>query len=94
VIKRSARYWRLQRKSIKNTLQKKKKELVNLRISAEQLIDAAKKRFEESEEMVKESMKRVQEDHGQELEKQRVLLQKQFKDKYLQMMSDRACILM
>jgi hypothetical protein len=78
------------RKEYQENLAKTQADLLNLHTSAEQLMQAATKRHEESAE----KMKLAEDNHTQELEKQRVLLQKQFRDKYLKMMSDRACVVM
>jgi len=79
-----------QRRDHQKILARQRQEMQNLRVNALQLVEETKKRFEESQE----SMKRAQENHAAELEKQRVLLQKQFREKYLRMMHDRACIVM
>jgi hypothetical protein len=78
------------RKEHQENLARTRADIVNLQTNAEQMMLAATKQYEECAEKMKQS----EENHAQELEKQRILLQKQFKDKYLQMMSDRACVVM
>jgi len=68
-------------------LLKNKEEVAKLRISAEELVEEAKQKYEET-------VKQVQETHVQELEKQRVMMQKQFRENYYKMMSERACVVM
>jgi hypothetical protein len=89
------------KKENQERLAKQQQEILNLRISAEQMIEAAKKRAEETETMIRENLKRMAEDqtriaenHAQEMEKQKILLQKQIKEKYLQGMHERACAVM
>jgi hypothetical protein len=81
-------------------LARQQQEILNLRISAEQMIEVAKKRAEETEMMIRENLKRMAEDqtrvaesHAQELEKQKVLLQKQIREKYLQSMQERCAVM-
>jgi bacterioferritin (cytochrome b1) len=64
------------------------------------MIEVAKKRAEETEMMIRENLKRMAEDqtrvaesHAQELEKQKVLLQKQIREKYLQSMQERCAVM-
>lgn len=87
------------RREHRDILAKQRQEMENLQVSALQLIEETKKgfeesqkRFEESEALAKKSMQRAHEDHAAELEKQRVLLHKHFKEKYRQQMQ--ACIMM
>ncbi|KAI4675994.1 uncharacterized protein J4E84_009793 [Alternaria hordeiaustralica] len=82
------------RKQYQDNIAKQQQEMQNLQVSAAQLIEDAKKRFEESEVSARENMLRAQANHAAELEKQRVVLQRQFKEKYLQMMHERACNVM
>jgi hypothetical protein len=82
------------RKEHQENLAKQRQEMKKLHVSALQLILETKKRFQESEMFAKESMQRAHEDHAAELDKQKILLQKQFREKYLQMMHERACIVM
>ncbi|KAI4644074.1 uncharacterized protein J4E78_009657 [Alternaria triticimaculans] len=81
-------------KQYQDNLAKQQQEMQNLQVSAAQLIEDTKKRFEESEVSARENMLRAQANHAAELEKQRVVLQRQFKEKYLQMMHERACNVM
>ncbi|KAI4915331.1 hypothetical protein J4E85_010456 [Alternaria conjuncta] len=82
------------KKQYQDNLAKQQQEMQNLQVSAAQLIEDTKKRFEESEVSARENMLRAQANHAAELEKQRVVLQRQFKEKYLQMMHERACNVM
>lgn len=68
-------------------LLKNREEVKKLRISAEELVEEATKKYEET-------VRQVQENHAHELEKQRVMMQKQFRENYYKMMSERACIVM
>ncbi|KAF1940628.1 hypothetical protein EJ02DRAFT_406290 [Clathrospora elynae] len=79
------------KKEHQENLTKNKEELLKLRISAEQLVEEAKKLYEKT---AKETMKQSEEKHAKDLDKQRIFLQKQFKENYFRMMSERACAVM
>ncbi|KAJ6192387.1 P-loop containing nucleoside triphosphate hydrolase protein [Bipolaris maydis] len=82
------------KKEYQEGLTKQRQEMVNLRISSEQLIEDARKRFEEQEERQRENMKLLREAHTKDLEQQRILVQKQFRERYLRDMSNAACVMM
>ncbi|KAF5849063.1 hypothetical protein GGP41_005978 [Bipolaris sorokiniana] len=82
------------RKEYQEGLVKQRQEMINLRISSEQLIEDARKRFEEQEQRQRENMKLVREAHTKDLEQQRILVQKQFRERYLRDMSNAACVMM
>lgn len=75
-------------------LAKQRREMAALKISSEQLIEQARKRVEEYEQRQKESMRLAQEAHALDLEKQRILVQKQFRERYLRDMANQPCVVM
>lgn len=68
-------------------LAKNQEEMFKLRISAVELIEDAKKRYEET-------VAQAEENHQLQLGRQRILLQKQFKENYYKAMSEKACAIM
>lgn len=84
----------LARKDYQVGLAKQRQEMVNLRISSEQLIEETKKRFEEYEKRQKDSMKLAQEAHALELERQKIQVQKQMRERYLRDMANQPCVVM
>jgi hypothetical protein len=68
-------------------LLKSQEEIVKLRIGAEELVEHARKKYED---IVREA----EISHAHELEKQKVIMHKQFKQNYYKMMSERACVVL
>lgn len=68
-------------------LLRNQEEVAKLKISAEELVEDAKRQYEET-------VKQVQEGHAQELERQRVMMQKKFREDYYKAMSEKACVVM
>jgi len=59
----------------------------------EELIEA-RKRLQESESLAKEELRRVQVDHAAELKMQRLILRREVKEHYRQVMHERLCNVM
>ncbi|KAH7084617.1 P-loop containing nucleoside triphosphate hydrolase protein [Paraphoma chrysanthemicola] len=68
------------------TIMAKQEEVAKLRINAEQLVEEATKKYTET-------IRQVQENHAQELEKQKVILHNKFRQDYHKAMSEK-CIVM